>query len=240
MRGAAGLAALAAAVAALAAGCGGEAPADDPPAPAPASAPAAEAGVDPRDRALEIAMGEWELTAETDAIRPGPVTFVIANRGTMPHGFEIENESGPDDAVKVETRTFGPGEIVEVELDLGPGVYKLECLVDGHDDLGMEMLLEVREDAPLRQERAGRADGNAVAIAGFAYEPQELTVAAGESVTWTNDDEAGHTVTHEGDAFGSDTLARGGTFEHRFDRPGRYRYLCALHPEMRGTVVVTR
>ena len=77
-------------------------------------------------------------------------------------------------------------------------------------------------------------------LAGFAYEPQELTVAAGETVTWTNDDEAGHTVTHEGDAFGSDTLDRGGTFEHRFERPGRYRYLCALHPEMRGTVVVTR
>ena len=240
MRVVAGLAALAAAVAALAAGCGGEAPADDAPAPDPASAPAAEAGVDPRDGGLEIAMGEWELTAEAGAIRPGPVTFVIANRGAMPHGFEIENESGPDDAVKVESRLLGPGESVQVELDLAPGVYKLECFVEGHDDLGMEMLLEVRGDAPLRREAAAPADSNAVAVAGFAYEPQELTVAAGETVTWANDDEAGHTVTHEGDAFGSETLARGGTFEHRFDRPGRYRYLCALHPEMRGTVVVTR
>ena len=238
MRGRAGLTLLGV----LLAGCGGtSAPAEAPPGPAP-SAPASDgaARVDPRDDGLEIAMGEWALTAEADAIRPGTVTFVIANRGAMPHGFEIENETGPDDAVKAETRLLQPGESVELSLHLGPGVYKLECFVNGHDDLGMEMLLEVREDAPLARERAGAAGATGVAIAGFAYEPQELQIAAGETVTWTNEDTAEHTVTHEGDAFASETLARGGTFSQRFDEPGRFRYLCALHPEMRGTVVVTR
>jgi plastocyanin len=237
MRALTGLTAL---VAALAAGCGGEAPApagESPSGPAPAApAPAAD-GVDPRSDGLEIALGEWALTAETTVIRPGPVTFVISNRGTEPHGFELEDESGGE-RVKVETRVLEPGESVRLEVDLGAGVYKLECLVDGHDDLGMEELLEVRPDAPLARERTS-APVNAVSIAGFAYEPRELTVAAGKTVTWTNEDAAEHTVTHEGGAFGSETLGRADTYRRRFDRPGRFEYVCALHPEMRGTVIVT-
>jgi uncharacterized cupredoxin-like copper-binding protein len=82
---------------------------------------------------------------------------VLTNRGTMPHGFEIEREDGDDssgsgsadDEDKVETRILEPGESVEVELSLSEGVYKLECNVEGHDDMGMEMLLEVRPNAQL-------------------------------------------------------------------------------------------
>ena len=236
----AGLAVLAAV---LAAGCGGSPqPAAEERADGSAttrqSAPAA--GVDPREDGLEIAMGEWALTVEAQAIRPGPVTFVITNRGAAAHGFEFELEEGGSDRgdrLKAETGLLQPGESVRFEADLPAGLYKLECFVDGHDDLGMEALLEVRADAPLAPEQA-RGGGNTVAIAGFDYEPETLTVAPGETVTWANEDEAGHTVTHEGDEFGSETLARGEAFRMRFDRPGRYRYLCALHPEMRGMVVV--
>jgi plastocyanin len=59
-------------------------------------------------------------------------------------------------------------------------------------------------------------------------------------VTWTNEDPAEHTVTEQNNGFTSKTLTQGGRFRIVFDRPGTYRYLCALHPEMRGTVVVRR
>ena len=233
-------AALTAVLAALAAGCGGDPPpAGETPAPAGRSAgnePAPAAGTDPREQGLEIALGEWALTAEAKAIRPGPVTFVVTNRGTVPHGFELEGPDG-DERVKHETRVLAAGESVRLEVDLPPGRYKLECLVDGHDDLGMEAPLEVRADAPLAQDAA--ESGTEVAIASFAYAPETITVARGETVTWTNEDPAGHTVTDEGGLFASETLGRGATFRTRFDRPGRHRYACALHPEMRGTVVVT-
>src|SRR5688572_10040818 len=52
----------------------------------------AGAKVDPRDDGLEVALGEWAVTLEAGAIRPGRVTFVVHNRGTIPHGFEIEAE----------------------------------------------------------------------------------------------------------------------------------------------------
>src|ERR671914_1911371 len=46
--------------------------------------------IDPRRNGLEVAMGEWAVQLEAKAIRPGPVTVVVANRGTTEHGFEIE------------------------------------------------------------------------------------------------------------------------------------------------------
>ena len=132
------------------------------------------AATDPREGGFEVALGEWAVTPEAEAIRPGRVTFVITNRGTMPHGFELEREDVEDDSSKVETEFLEPGESVEVELDLEAGVYKLECNVEGHDDMGMEMLMEVSPDAPLASEAGGGGRSRtaaAVAIEAFAFSP---------------------------------------------------------------------
>ena len=39
-------------------------------------------------------------------------------------------------------------------------------------------------------------------------------------------------------AFESGLMAGGVTFSQVFDTPGTYDYVCAIHPEMRGTVTV--
>src|SRR5918996_496822 len=117
--------------------------------------------VDPRKGGFDVGFGEYAVTLEALAIRPGPVTFVVRNGGAEVHGFEMELEgedsSGPgsgDEGFKIERPTFGPGETIRVRLDLAPGVYKVECFVANHDDLGMEALLEVRPDAPLVRQGA--------------------------------------------------------------------------------------
>ena len=203
------------------------------------------ARVDPRDGGLDVGMGEWAVTLESGVIRPGRVTFVVANNGTMGHGFEIEAEnddsSGPGsgDGLKAETNLLQPGDTTRLTLDLASGVYKVECFVDGHDDLGMEAFLEVRENAPLVLEAVGggRNDG-AVAISGFAFDPVDLTVDAGTEITWTNDDPAPHTVTAEDGSFDSGTLEPGQTFRATIDGAGPVTYVCQIHPEMRGTITV--
>lgn len=80
-----------------------------------------------------------------------------------------------------------------------------------------------------------------VAMAGFAFCPGVLTVAAGTEVVWSNTDLSPHTVTltDADDPFDSGPLAQGESWSHRFDRPGVYSYDCRLHPGMSGTVVVT-
>jgi plastocyanin len=203
---------------------------------------AAAEGVDPRKGGFEIALGEWALTPEAESIRPGRTTFVITNRGTMPHGFEIEREGSDDDRDKLETRVLQPGETVKVDLNLSEGIYKLECNVEGHDDMGMEMLFEVQKGAPLVK-ATGRKTSQAgkelvVEVRGFAFEPATLEAAVGQKITWTNHDPAEHTVTQEGGGFDSGTMAANASFSQAFDRPGEYRYICALHPGMTGTVVV--
>jgi plastocyanin len=198
--------------------------------------------VDPRRDGFEIGLGEWAIAAESKAIRPGPVTFVIRNRGTMAHGFEIELEGdssghGSGDLFKAESELLQPGESLRMRMNLGPGVHKIECQVDGHDDMGMEDLLEVRADAPLVKQGAS-GDPGRVAIADFAFEPEKTEVSADTEVTWRNDDPAEHTVTAVDGAFESNNLAQGDSFSFRFDQPGNYAYRCLIHPEMKGAVQV--
>ena len=82
------------------------------------------------------------------------------------------------------------------------------------------------------------SSGNAVSISNFSFTPGTLTVAAGTTVTWTNNDSTTHTVTSDTGAFGSGNLTPGSSFSHTFAGPGSYAYHCSIHTSMRGTVTV--
>jgi plastocyanin len=82
------------------------------------------------------------------------------------------------------------------------------------------------------------AGGAQVVIKGFAFSPDSITIKAGESVTWTNQDGATHTVTADNAEFKSSDLASGATFTFKFDKAGTYAYHCSIHSSMKGTVVV--
>jgi len=86
---------------------------------------------------------------------------------------------------------------------------------------------------------AATTAGQAVTIAGFKFDAPELTVAVGSTVTWTNTDKAEHSVVAEDTSFISDNLAQGATFEHTFDTPGTFPYICGIHSRMKGTITVT-
>lgn len=78
-----------------------------------------------------------------------------------------------------------------------------------------------------------------VTIADLKYDPANLEVAAGTEVTWTNDDDAPHTVSFDDDAVtDSEELAKGDTFSVTFDEAGEFSYVCAIHPDMKATVTV--
>ena len=73
------------------------------------------------------------------------------------------------------------------------------------------------------------------------YVPPDVTVARGETITWTNSDPYAHTVTKEsgpGIQFDSGDITEGETFAQKFDAPGTIDYVCTIHPNQTGTVTV--
>ena len=77
-----------------------------------------------------------------------------------------------------------------------------------------------------------------VKIDNFSFIPQEVTVAAGTRITWTNRDDIPHTVVSSADAFKSKALDTDDKFSFTFEKAGTYEYFCSIHPKMTGKVVV--
>jgi plastocyanin len=71
-----------------------------------------------------------------------------------------------------------------------------------------------------------------------AFTPATVTVHAGDTVRWINDDDDAHTVTATDGSFDSKGLDTSASWTHTFTKPGTYKYFCELHPFMKGTVIV--
>ncbi|PVH27975.1 cupredoxin domain-containing protein [Pararhodobacter oceanensis] len=78
-----------------------------------------------------------------------------------------------------------------------------------------------------------------VSIEGFAFSPASLSIAAGDTVTFTNNDAAPHTATAQSAGLDTGTLNSGDSESLTFNTPGTFAYRCRFHPAMRGTVTVT-
>jgi len=85
---------------------------------------------------------------------------------------------------------------------------------------------------------ANTLNANEVVIDNFSFKPALLNVKAGTKVTWVNHDDEPHTATDDDKRFNSKTLDTNDVFSFTFTEPGTYNYFCALHPKMRGQIVV--
>lgn len=80
--------------------------------------------------------------------------------------------------------------------------------------------------------------GSEVSIVDFAFDPAALSVAVGDTVTWTNTGSATHTVKWQDGEPESDQLDSGATYERTFDSAGSFPYVCGIHSQMTGTITV--
>jgi plastocyanin len=153
---------------------------------------------------------------------------------------------GPDDALYLTYPAFGPdagegqGALLRIDLSVETPISLADLGELGPSCMGGPGAA-VALASPSADTTAGEesAEGSSVTIAEFAFAPPELTVAAGTTVTWTNEDWAPHTATAEDGSFDSGRLDQGDSFEHTFDEPGTFAYHCSFHPGMVGSVVVT-
>ncbi len=89
------------------------------------------------------------------------------------------------------------------------------------------------------------AGGPACVTAKNCFDPPNVQIAPGDTVTWTNADTASHTATSgqpsdntTGTVFDSSLVKAGGTFAHKFTDAGTFNYFCQVHPWMIGVVTV--
>ena len=95
------------------------------------------------------------------------------------------------------------------------------------------------KSTPGPAKQASGASGSALTISDFKFVPASLTVKSGAKVTVTNDDSTAHTATaNDGTSFDTGNLDPGSSKTISVSKPGRYAYICSIHPFMKGTLVV--
>lgn len=77
-----------------------------------------------------------------------------------------------------------------------------------------------------------------IVIRDFMFQPMSLSVSAGATVTWTNQDEEPHTVKSDTGLFRSAALDTHESYSFTFAKPGTYHFTCSIHPRMVGTIIV--
>ncbi|HEY0330533.1 MAG TPA: cupredoxin family copper-binding protein [Rhodopseudomonas sp.] len=82
-----------------------------------------------------------------------------------------------------------------------------------------------------------RCEDAAVMIDNFTFEPAQLTIKAGSTVTWKNRDDIPHALVSVGH-FKSKVLDTDDSYAFSFTQAGSYSYFCSLHPHMTGTIKV--
>jgi plastocyanin len=118
------------------------------------------------------------------------------------------------------------------------------CGDDDDDDAGGDDTTEETaapaDDAEGGEEESGGSGGGAgdVTIVNFAFTPEELTVASGDSVAVSNEDSTTHTFTSDDGGFDL-SLAGGESGEVEVTaEAGEYEFHCTIHPSMTGTITV--
>jgi plastocyanin len=130
------------------------------------------------------------------------------------------------------------------------GIYEFFCFY--HVQIGMFGYLTVLPNSAYNgtiHSTASTASGSQVSIeygsasntTSVYFSPPTIVVVLGvnNTITWTNNDIAAHTVTSDTvGAFNSGNIAAGSSWSYTFTSPGTYGYHCSYHPWMKGTVIV--
>ncbi|MBI4150794.1 cupredoxin family copper-binding protein [Candidatus Woesearchaeota archaeon] len=100
------------------------------------------------------------------------------------------------------------------------------------------LLLLVACTAPVVEKAPGVLESadHIVTINKFKFSPSSITIKAGETVLWKNQESVSHTVAVDGAE--SNELFEGDTWSHTFTTAGTFDYVCGIHPSMTGSVMV--
>lgn len=204
----------------LVTGANGEAP--PPPKEAPAVAVASG----------DVKMVDFDFSPKELTVSAG-ATVGFVNAGVAPHTATSKDGTWDTGMVRAGGR-------VEIAFPT-PGTFSYYCTV--HPNMVATLLVVGADGAAPPPEAAAAAPAGPsaavdVKVLSDSFEPSDVKVLAGGSVTWTVDSRNPHIIVDEGDAFRSDLVHQGEHFTFTFDEPGTYSYRDLLTGTMTGTVTV--
>lgn len=91
---------------------------------------------------------------------------------------------------------------------------------------------------PVALAKSAAAADDTVRIDNFTFSPNALKVPVGATVTWENNDDIPHAIYCQALNLRSHPLDTNDKFSFKFEKPGSYDYICSLHPQMHGKIVV--
>ncbi len=162
--------------------------------------------------------------------------------GNLTIGLQELNESGHHGVAVLRGDDAGTGVIVYLSEE-GAGAEGEQASAPDADAAAADApattaAVETPEDAAEDTEAAAGAE-IPVDIRDFAFSPNPIEIAAGDTVTWTNQDPVPHTATGEDrGVLQSGTISPGSSFSQVFPDAGEFGYFCEFHPNMTGTIVV--
>jgi plastocyanin len=210
----------------------GEAPASTASLPSPVAVetPSPGAGGSPE----VIATGErWAVSIVDLTYQPTVVEVVSGDVVTWSADDAVPHTVTARDA-DFDSGVLTAGDTFEQSFET-PGTYEYFCTIHP----SMTGTVVVGEASGAGGPAGDPSVVSEVSVVDVAFQPAEVTVPAGTTVDWANEDPFAHTVTARDGAFDSGTLDGGETFSRRFETPGAYEYFCVIHPSMTGTVTVT-
>lgn len=77
-----------------------------------------------------------------------------------------------------------------------------------------------------------------VTVDGMRFQPDDLTVASGDTIVWVNKDLVAHTATSESGGFDSKVIQPENAWKLTIRKKGDFAYVCLLHPTMKARLQV--
>ena len=131
--------------------------------------------------------------------------------------------------------------IIIVLVILGGGYYAWHKHSEMQQSTAMQNMTMPTQSQSQKSSAGSTAQpktADAVTIKNFAFSPVTITVKAGQSVTWTNEDSIGHSATADDNSWDTGVLSQGQSKAITFAKAGTYTYHCSVHPNMKATVIV--
>ncbi len=205
---------------------------------------------------MEESMAKPYIEVQDQEIMDGKVVIArVVSEGPGWVVIHVEKDGKPGPIIGYAPVQAGENTNVEVEIDTEKATETLFAMlhVDAgqqgkYDDADVSVKVDGQVVVKAFKVKKGMMEGDMgymggetveVAIVNYTFEPMELTIKVGTTVTWENKDAVPHTVTADNGAFDSGRMNQGDKFSFTFNEPGTYTYICDIHPYMKGTITVT-